>query len=73
MSYFTALIALLLPNYSVVYGSGAPANADRQAIEGLVRDISSPLQNKAATTVKFNRQCIKQGSPIIILSKGGEI
>src|SRR6266480_3099284 len=50
---------------------------DRLSIEGRVRDISCPLQNKAATAVKFNlqcaRQCIKQGSPIIILSKDGEI
>ena len=75
MSYFTAFIALLVA--TVVYGSGAPAEGDRQTIEGLVRDISCPLQNKAATAVKFNlqcaRQCIKQGSPIIILSKDGEI
>jgi hypothetical protein len=73
MSYFTAFIALLVA--AVVYGSRAPA--DRQTIEGLVRDISCPLQNNAATTVKFNLQCarqsIKQGSPIITLSKDGEI
>jgi hypothetical protein len=74
MSYFTAFIVLLVA--TAIYGSGAQ-EGNQQTIEGLVRDVSCPLQNKAATAVKFNlqcaRQCIKQGSPIIILSKDGEI
>ena len=77
MSRFTVFVVLLVAQITVARGSGAPAEADQQTIEGLVRDISCPLRNKAATAVKFNlqcaRQCIKQGSPIIILSKDGEI
>ncbi len=77
MSYFSVCVALLVAQFTVAYGSGAPAETDRQTIEGLVRDISCPLQNKAATAVKFNlqcaRRCIKLGSPIVILSKDGEI
>jgi len=47
------------------------------AIEGLVRDISCPIQNKAATATRFNLacalQCAKGGSPLIILTKDGAI
>jgi len=77
-SYFIALVALLVAQLAVTYGRGAEsAGAGQQTIEGLVRDISCPLQNKAATATKFNlkcaRQCVEQGSPIIILSKDGDI
>jgi len=47
------------------------------AIEGLVRDISCPIQNKAATATNFNLacalECAKGGSPLIILRKDGAI
>jgi hypothetical protein len=46
-------------------------------IEGLVRDISCPIQNEQATATRFNMecalQCAKNGSPLIILSKDGVI
>ena len=46
-------------------------------IEGLVRDISCPMQAKDATATKFNmacvRECVKGGSPLILLSKDGSI
>jgi hypothetical protein len=46
-------------------------------IEGLVRDISCPIQNKEATATTFNLecavQCAKAGSPLIILTKDGVI
>jgi hypothetical protein len=63
-----ALIAFLVAQLAVTYGSGTEfAGAGQQTIEGLVRDISCPLQNKAATATKFNlkcaRQCVEQGSP----------
>jgi hypothetical protein len=47
------------------------------AIEGLIRDISCPIQNKAATATTFNLacalECAKGGSPLIILTKDGAI
>lgn len=47
------------------------------AIEGLVRDISCPIQNKTATATRFNLacalECAKGGSPLIILTKDGAI
>ena len=46
-------------------------------VEGLVRDISCPIQNKEATATKFNLECAvecaKAGSPLIILTKDGVI
>jgi hypothetical protein len=46
-------------------------------IEGLVRDISCPIQNEKASATNFNLQCAVQcaqkGSPLIILSKEGVI
>lgn len=46
-------------------------------IEGLVRDISCPIQTKAATATTFNLkcalECARNGSPLIILSKDGVI
>jgi hypothetical protein len=51
--------------------------AAKTTIEGLVRDISCPIQNKAATATTFNLKCAvkcaRDGSPLIILSKDGII
>jgi hypothetical protein len=49
-----------------------PATA---TIEGLVRDIACPIQNKNATATVFNRkcaeECAKLGSPLILLTNDG--
>ena len=46
-------------------------------IEGLVRDIACPIQNKKATATSFNLdcalECARQGSPLIILTNDGLI
>jgi hypothetical protein len=42
-------------------------------IEGLVRDVACPIQNKEATATKFNlkcaQDCARLGSPLIILTQ----
>lgn len=44
-------------------------------IEGLVRDIACPIQNKTATATTFNlkcaQDCARLGSPLIILTNDG--
>jgi hypothetical protein len=44
-------------------------------IEGLVRDIACPIQNKESTATKFNlkcaRECARLGSPLIVLTNDG--
>ena len=46
-------------------------------IEGAVRDLACPVQNPAGTAKSFSLQCtldcVKHGSPIIILTKTGLI
>lgn len=52
-------------------------SAPTVTIAGLVRDISCPLQNKNATARKFNlkcaQDCVRLGSPLIILTDDGII
>jgi len=51
--------------------------AAKGGIEGLVRDISCPIQNQKASATNFNLKCAldcaKEGSPLIILTKDGLI
>lgn len=46
-------------------------------IEGLVRDVACPIQNKEATATKFNlkcaQDCARLGSPLIILTQQGTL
>jgi hypothetical protein len=46
-------------------------------IEGLVRDVACPMQNHESTSTSFNLKCAlacaKSGSPLIILTKSGDI
>lgn len=51
---------------------GTPAT-----VEGLVRDIACPIQNKKATSTDFNLdcalKCARRGSPLILLADDGTI
>jgi hypothetical protein len=46
-------------------------------IEGLVRDIACPIQNKEATATTFNlkcaQECVRLGSPLTILTQDGTV
>jgi hypothetical protein len=52
-------------------------NAKTVTIEGAVRDLACPVQNPAGTATRFslkcNLDCVRHGSPIIILTKDGLI
>jgi hypothetical protein len=66
----------LLACVSCAYAAGASA-PHTTAIEGLVRDVACPIQNHASTATDFNLQCAlacaRSGSPLIILTKAGDI
>jgi hypothetical protein len=51
--------------------------ASKATVEGLVRDIACPIQNLQATATHYNakclQECVKSGSPLVILSKDGEL
>lgn len=46
-------------------------------VEGLVRDIACPLQNKKSTSTNYSKECImtclKSGSPLGILTSDGSV
>ena len=46
-------------------------------VEGLVRDIACPLQNKKSTSTSYSKECIttclKAGSPLGILTSDGAV
>ena len=55
--------------------AGDRANASEATIEGLVRDVACPIQNLDGTatdlSLKCVRECIRGGSPLVILTKDG--
>ncbi len=55
--------------------AGDRANASQATIEGLVRDVACPIQNLDGTptnrSLKCVMECVKGGSPLVILTKDG--
>jgi len=58
-------------------GTEMAPDAKTMTIEGAVRDLACPIQNPDGTATSFSLQCtldcVKHGSPIIILTKAGDI
>jgi hypothetical protein len=62
----------------IPFAYGADGSAPHlTAVEGLVRDVACPIQNHDSTATDFNLQCAlacaRSGSPLIILTKAGDI
>jgi hypothetical protein len=57
--------------------SAAASHQSKMTIEGLVRDIACPIQNLEATATHLSMKCLqacaKNGSPLVILTKDGEL
>jgi len=57
--------------------AGARANVSRATIEGLVRDVACPIQNLDGNATNFGRKCVedcvKGGSPVVILTQDGRL
>ena len=57
--------------------AGARANASKQTIEGLVRDVACPIQNldnhATSLSLKCVQDCVNGGSPLVILTKDGQL
>jgi len=65
-----------------IFGSAQAPNPEttqpsKATIEGLVRDIACPIQNLEATathlSMKCLHECARAGSPLVILTKDGEL
>jgi len=69
-------VALMCPALAR-QGTKMDPNAKAMTIEGAVRDLACPIQNPAGGATSFslkcNLDCVKHGSPIIILTKDGLI
>jgi hypothetical protein len=56
---------------------GARANRSKKTIEGLLRDIACPIQNLDGNathlSMKCARDCVKGGSPLVILTQDGDL
>lgn len=55
----------------------APSHESKATIEGLVRDVACPIQNREATATHLSMRCLvacaKAGSPLVILTKDGDL
>ncbi len=75
--FLTALPVVLLWPAFAGQGTKMDPNAKTMTIEGGVRDLACPVQNPAGTATRMSmkcvQDCVKGGSPIIILTKDGEI
>jgi hypothetical protein len=75
--FATTLSLLLICPAHTRQGTKMDPNAKTVTIEGAVRDLACPVQNPAGTATSFslkcNLDCVRHGSPIIILAKDGLI
>jgi hypothetical protein len=75
--FATALSVLLIWPALAQQGTKMDPNAKTATIEGAVRDLACPVQNRAGTATSFSLKCtldcVGHGSPIIILTKDGHI
>jgi len=75
--FATALSVLAMSPALARQGTKMDPNAKTMTIEGLVRDLACPVQNPAGTATNFSLKCtldcVRHGSPIIILTKDGFI
>jgi hypothetical protein len=75
-------LGIVLSSAAATYGQAADHAKEeptehKVTLEGLVRDIACPIQNHRASATDFNLECAKEcakgGSPLIILTKSGDI
>jgi hypothetical protein len=56
---------------------GSRANKSKATIEGLVRDIACPIQNLDGNATHLSMKCVlgcvRAGSPLVILTKDGDL
>lgn len=74
---FVALLICLLAVPMIAADEADSTAIGTMTVEGLVRDIACPLQNKKSTSTSFSKECIttclKAGSPLGILTSEGEV
>jgi hypothetical protein len=74
---FIVFVCLAVPMLMVAADNADSTAVGTQTVEGLVRDIACPLQNKKSTSTNYSKECItmcaKAGSPLGILTSDGSV
>jgi hypothetical protein len=74
---FAALVCLAVPMLMLAADSTDSTAVGTRTVEGLVRDIACPLQNRKSTATSYSKDCIticaKAGSPLGILTNDGSV
>ncbi len=77
LSLVAALICLAAPMLILAVDDADSTAIGTLTVEGLVRDIACPLQNKKSTSTSYSKECIatclKAGSPLGILTSDGAV
>ena len=72
-----ALVCLAAPAFILAVDDADSTAIGTLSVEGLVRDIACPLQNKKSTSTSYSKDCIttcmKAGSPLGILTSDGDV
>lgn len=75
--FTTVLVCLVASMLVLTTGHAESTAVGTRTIEGLVRDIACPLQNKESTSTNYSKDCITQcakaGSPLGILTSDGTV
>lgn len=71
------LVCLVVPMLILAVDDTDSTAIGTLTVEGLVRDIACPLQNKQSTSTSYSKECIttclKAGSPLGILTSDGSV
>ena len=74
---FVALLICLMAVPTFAADEADSTAIGTMTVEGLVRDIACPLQNKKSTSTSYSKDCIttclKAGSPLGILTSNGDV
>ena len=74
---FAALVCLAVPMFTLAADNADSTAVGTRTVEGLVRDIACPLQNRKSTATSYSKECItmceKAGSPLGILTSDGSV
>src|ERR1700752_3959071 len=77
VAILAALVCLAVPALILAVDDADSPAIGTLSVEGLVRDIACPLQNKKSTSTSYSKECIatcmKAGSPLGILTKDGDV
>jgi hypothetical protein len=74
---FAALFCLVVPRLILAAANPDSTAVGTQTVEGLVRDLACPLENRKSTSTSYSKECVTMclmaGSPLGILTSRGEV